>query len=62
MFLRGEIGAKKPADEGTKRDLALIKLVNENDWVQAMIGDVRIASAGASKVTTKVKSKGKAKK
>jgi hypothetical protein len=62
MFLRGEIGAKKPVDEGTKRDLALIKLVNENEWVQAMIGDVRIASAGASKVTTKVKNKGKATK
>jgi predicted ribosome quality control (RQC) complex YloA/Tae2 family protein len=62
IFLRGETGVKKTVDDSTKRDLALIKLVNENDWVQAMIGDVRIASAGASKAMTKVKSKGKAKK
>lgn len=62
MFLRGEIGTKNTVGEGMKRDLALIKLVNDNEWVQAMIGDVRIASAGASKVTTKTKSKGKAKK
>ena len=62
IFLRGEAGAKKPVDDSTKRDLALIRLVNENDWVKAMVGDVRIASAGASKATTKGKSKGKAKK
>lgn len=62
MFLRSEVGAKALVDEGTKRDLALIRLVNENEWVQAMIGDVRIASAGASKIAAKLKSRGKAKK
>ena len=50
---------KQQIDEGTKRDQALIKLVNENEWVQAMVGDVRITSAGASKATTKQKGKGK---
>ena len=62
MFLHNENGKKKQVDEGTKRDQALIKLVNENEWVQAMIGDVRITSAGASKVTKKQKGKGKQKK
>ena len=58
-----ESGGKKKqqmVDTGTKRDHALIKLVNENDWVQVMIGDVRITSAGASKVTKN--QKGKARK
>lgn len=66
MFLHSnDTGGKKNkqmADEGTKRDQAMIKLVNENEWVQAMIGDVRITSAGASKVTKKQKGKGKSKK
>lgn len=62
MFLRGEAGLKTQLDEGTKRDLALIKVVNDSEWIQTMIGDVRIASAGASKVAAKQKSKGKAKK
>mmetsp|Transcript_16920 Transcript_16920/g.40461 ORF Transcript_16920/g.40461 Transcript_16920/m.40461 type:complete len:1309 (-) Transcript_16920:160-4086(-) len=59
MFLRTENGGKKKqkADEGIIRDLALVKLVNENEWVQSMIGDVRITSAGASKVTKKQKGK-----
>ena len=61
MFLHNENGKKKQVDEGTKRDQALIKLVNENEWVQTMIGDVRITSAGASKVTKKQKGKGKKK-
>jgi len=61
MFLQNEGGKKKQVDECTKRDQALIKLVNENDWVQSMIGDVRITSAGASKVTKKQKGKGKSK-
>jgi len=62
IFLHNENGKKKQVDEGTKRDQALIKLVNENEWVQAIIGDVRITSAGASKVTKKQKGKGKFKK
>ncbi len=59
MFTRNEEGKKNLVDEGTKRDRELIKLVSENEWVQAMIGDVRISSAGASKVVKKQKGKGK---
>eukprot|EP00581_Thalassiosira_minuscula_P003102 CAMPEP_0183746706 /NCGR_PEP_ID=MMETSP0737-20130205/66895_1 /TAXON_ID=385413 /ORGANISM="Thalassiosira miniscula, Strain CCMP1093" /LENGTH=1321 /DNA_ID=CAMNT_0025982409 /DNA_START=49 /DNA_END=4013 /DNA_ORIENTATION=+ len=63
MFLHNDSGKKKQVDDATKRDHALIKLVNENEWVQAMIGDVRITSAGASNVTKKQKGgKGKSKK
>jgi len=58
MFTRNEEGKKNSVDEGTKRDKELIKLVSENEWVQAMIGDVRISSAGASKVVKKQKGKG----
>ena len=59
MFTRNEESKKKSVDEGTKRDKELIKLVGENEWVQAMIGDVRITSAGASKVVKKQKGKNK---
>jgi len=59
MFTRNEESKKSSVDEGTKRDKELIKLVGENEWVQAMIGDVRISSAGASKVVKKQKGKGK---
>lgn len=59
MFTRNnEEGRKNSVDEGTKRYVELIKLVGENEWVQAMIGDVRITSAGASKVVKKQKGKG----
>lgn len=61
MFLRGE-NDKKSVDDATKRDRELIKLVNENEWVQSIIGDVRITSAGASKVQKHQKNKAKAKK
>ncbi|KAL3800934.1 hypothetical protein ACHAWO_000067 [Cyclotella atomus] len=60
MFLRGE-NDKKGVDDTTKRDRELIKLVNENEWVQCIIGDVRITSAGASKVQKQQKQKSKAK-
>ena len=59
MFTRNEDGKKNVLDEGTRRDKELIKLVSENEWVQVMIGDVRISSAGASKVVKKQKGKGK---
>jgi len=59
MFTRNEEGKRNVVEEGTKRDKELIKLVGENEWVQAMIGDVRISSAGASKVVKKQKGKGK---
>ena len=62
MFLHNEGGKKNQVDETKKREQALIKLVNENEWVQAMIGEVRITSAGASKMQKKQKGKGKGKK
>ena len=61
MFLRSD-NDKKGVDDSTKRDRELIKLVNENEWVQQIIGDVRITSAGASKVQKQQKNKAKAKK
>jgi hypothetical protein len=61
MFLRSE-SDKKGVDDSTKRDRELIKLVNENEWVQCIIGDVRITSAGASKVQKQQKNKAKASK
>jgi hypothetical protein len=61
MFLRGE-SDKKGVDDATKRDRELIKLVNENEWVQSIIGDVRITSAGSSKMQKAQKNKAKAKK
>lgn len=64
LFLHND-DKKMIVDEGTKRDCALIKLINENEWVKTIIGDVRITSAGASKLTKKQKGgggKGKSKK
>lgn len=61
MFIRSE-NDKRSIDDSTKRDRELIKLVNENEWVQSIIGDVRITSAGASKVQKQQKNKAKAKK
>jgi hypothetical protein len=61
MFLHTD-NDKKIVDDSVKRDRELMKLVNENEWVQTMIGDVRITSAGASKVVKKQKSSAKSKK
>ena len=59
LFLHNDGDKKKPEDDGAKRDRELIKLVNENEWVQSIIGDVRITSAGASKVAKKQRGKSK---
>ena len=40
IFLYNENGKKEQVDEGTKHDHALIKLVDKNEWVQAIIGDI----------------------
>jgi hypothetical protein len=61
MFLYSDID-KKAVDDSVKRDRELIRLVNENEWVQSIIGDVRITSAGASKVVKKQKNNAKSKK
>lgn len=50
MFLK----AKKGSD-GADRQLDLIKRVGDNDWVQAICGDVKLATAGASKMAKKNK-------
>lgn len=39
--------------------LALIKQVSDNEWVQAICGDVKISAAGASRVMQKTKEKKK---
>ena len=41
----------------TERNKELIKKVADSEWVAVMIGDVRIAAAGAGKVTQKQKAK-----
>ena len=56
--MHNENGRKKQVDEGTNSDQALMKLVNENEWVHAIICNILITSAGASKVTKKQKGKG----
>mmetsp|Transcript_4509 Transcript_4509/g.8679 ORF Transcript_4509/g.8679 Transcript_4509/m.8679 type:complete len:1337 (+) Transcript_4509:102-4112(+) len=44
------------------RCIDLIKAINDNEWVQAICGDVKISSAGASKVMKKSKKVTKSKK
>ena len=49
----------KKGSAGVDRQLDLIKRVGDNDWVQAICGDVKIAAAGASKMAKKGKAKNK---
>ena len=51
----------KNVGEGVDRQLDLIKRVGDNDWVQVICGDVRIAAAGASKLVKQNKTKNKQK-
>eukprot|EP00814_Leptocylindrus_danicus_P006770 CAMPEP_0116005744 /NCGR_PEP_ID=MMETSP0321-20121206/1335_1 /TAXON_ID=163516 /ORGANISM="Leptocylindrus danicus var. danicus, Strain B650" /LENGTH=781 /DNA_ID=CAMNT_0003474205 /DNA_START=226 /DNA_END=2571 /DNA_ORIENTATION=+ len=44
-------------DSATERDL--IKFVSDNEWVQAMCGDVKIAAAGANRVAKQMKNASK---
>jgi hypothetical protein len=53
MFLR-DSSSKVP---GVERYRDLIKKVPDNEWVQAICGDVKISAAGAGKVTQKSKTK-----
>ncbi|KAL3897045.1 MAG: hypothetical protein SGARI_007013 [Bacillariaceae sp.] len=56
MFLREN--TKVP---GSDRYRDLIKKVGDNEWVQAICGDVKISAAGAAKAIQKSKAKAKAK-
>uniref|UniRef100_A0A7S3KZD8 NFACT RNA-binding domain-containing protein n=1 Tax=Amphora coffeiformis TaxID=265554 RepID=A0A7S3KZD8_9STRA len=46
-------------DGNGKRMKEMIKVINDNDFVQTLISDVKITSAGASKVTKQQKAKSK---
>lgn len=63
MILRSE-EVKGKGPDPNQRYLDMIKNINDNEWVQAMCGDVKISAAGASKAIKKSKAskKNKAKK
>lgn len=52
-----EMFLNNSSDFATERDL--IKFVGDNEWVQAMCGDVKIAAAGANKVAKQMKNASK---
>ena len=58
VFLKDEVKSK--AGNNISRDL--IKKVADNEWVQAICGDVKISAAGASKAIQKSKAKARASK
>jgi NFACT protein C-terminal domain len=51
LFLK----ANPSSAPGTERQLELIKRVVDNDWVQVICADVKIATPGATKTTKKAK-------
>ncbi len=53
--------SKKGASAKNEQYIAMMKAVNDNEWVQAICGDVKISAAGASKMRKKVSKKGKKK-
>ena len=53
------LSAAAGQDANGKRLREMIKAVPDNDWVQSLISDVKISSAGASKVTKQQKAKSK---
>lgn len=55
MFVRGDTD-KSPKAEELHR---FIKAVDDNTWVQSMIGDCKISAAGASKISKQIKQKKK---
>jgi len=57
VFLKDE-----KSKTGHDRSCDLIKKVADNEWVQAICGDVKISAAGASKAIQKSKAKSKASK
>jgi len=64
MFYRTEDAGKKDSTNTSNRYADMIKAVNDNEWVQAICGDVKISAAGASKAIKKQKAskKGKSKR
>eukprot|EP00554_Chaetoceros_debilis_P006316 CAMPEP_0194076996 /NCGR_PEP_ID=MMETSP0149-20130528/3697_1 /TAXON_ID=122233 /ORGANISM="Chaetoceros debilis, Strain MM31A-1" /LENGTH=1262 /DNA_ID=CAMNT_0038757887 /DNA_START=246 /DNA_END=4034 /DNA_ORIENTATION=- len=53
--------SKKGVGAKNEHYIAMMKAVNDNEWVQAICGDVKISAAGASKMRKKVSKKGKKK-
>ena len=51
------LAAASGPDANGKRLKELMKFVSDNDWIQALISDVKISSPGASKVTKQQKAK-----
>jgi len=54
MFYRSE-DQNKSRNSVNEKYIEMIKSVNDNDWVQAICGDVKISAAGASKAIKKQK-------
>ena len=56
-----EMLSRPPGKAGANEDrnIQMIKRVDDNDWIQALVGDVKISAPGASKVTKKGKANGK---
>lgn len=57
MFLR--MDDQQKSNKSSSRIIDLMKSVNDNEWVQAICGDVKISTAGASKIIKKQKAKAK---
>ncbi len=56
MFYASDTSSKKKGGTNNgNRYVDMIKAVNDNEWVQAMCGDVKISAAGASKTFKKQK-------
>ena len=55
MFVRGDTDKSPKAEEFHR----FIKTVDDNTWVQSMIGDCKISAAGASKISKQIKQKKK---
>ena len=58
----GKKGGNSKNPINNARYIAMIKTVNDNEWVQAICGDVKISAAGASKVAKRSKAAKKKKK
>jgi hypothetical protein len=66
MFLRGSSNSSSNSNNKNdsssrdhNRNRELMKLVGENEWVQAICGDVKISAPGASKLIKTQKKGGK---
>lgn len=58
----GKKGGKSKNSNNNSRYIGMIKAANDNEWIQAICGDVKISAAGASKVAKKSKAAKKKKR